>query len=332
MQPSPSSPSKASKTAKTVEAVRSPKGSKPTFPLPMRPSIYYLEQSAAWDWAGYPIFAKRIEQHPPNKPHQHTYYEIVLVEAGTAEHLTAQGSRHLLPGDVIIIQPRIWHQYREPKNFQIVNCLFDRGVLRTHGTFLALLDGAFEYFFKPPADRRNAAPIVLHASPALHTRLNQLLNAMIQERSEKAPDWQAAMIIHLLSLLLSISRLNRAPFQSPSKECSNHLRTMVNRIIEYLELHFRETFSLSELSKRFHLSPSYISRLFSQRMGIGLVNYLHHVRIEEACRLLVVTDWTVTRIATEVGYDEFTYFSRRFRKEVGETPKSYRLRQQAHSV
>jgi AraC-like DNA-binding protein len=106
---------------------------------------------------------------------------------------------------------------------------------------------------------------------------------------------------------------------------------MANRALEavveasdYIEKHFNETIMRNDLARKLHVSPAYLSRVFSKRMGVGIVQYQHHLRIEEACRLLRETDDPITRVAGLVGYDEIAYFSRRFRREVGQSPREYR--------
>ena len=66
-------------------------------------------------------------------PHDHVFHEIVYVESGTAEHVTADPSRKLRPGDVIVIQPRVWHEYRQPRDFLIINILFDNRLVQRYG-------------------------------------------------------------------------------------------------------------------------------------------------------------------------------------------------------
>jgi len=81
---------------------------------------------------------------------------------------------------------------------------------------------------------------------------------------------------------------------------------------------------LESLANRVHLSPSYLSRSFSKKMAMGIIQYVHHLRIEEACRLLRFTEKPVARIAGLVGYEEVAYFNRRFKEQLGQSPRDYR--------
>ena len=72
------------------------------------------------------------------------------------------------------------------------------------------------------------------------------------------------------------------------------------------------------------LSTCYFSRLFKQVKGWSFTEYLTHVRMEEARKLLVNTSYSVAEIAMRVGFRDARYFSQVFKKHVGKTPELYR--------
>jgi AraC family L-rhamnose operon transcriptional activator RhaR len=287
-------------------------------------SIFTLKQSAADDLEGYPIFVKRQTDQKDTFPHEHVYYEVAIIEAGTADHYSAEGTRRLQAGDLIVVKPGVWHQYRNTRTFHIVNCLFDRRILIHQKMFFSLVGGAFDLFGRPAGLSRKVAPIFLHAQPAQHERLRQIIKSMILERREKLIDWEGALLAQLQDLIVILSRIHHGAHPGAEEELTPGVRDLCNEIIVYLEDHFRERVSLADLSHHFHASPSYLSRIFKRRMGLGLIEYVNTLRIEEACRLLGTRDWSITQIAGEVGYDEIAYFSRCFRKKTGKSASAYR--------
>jgi len=291
---------------------------------PVTPRVFTLKHSAAFDGSGYPIFTRRWEAQGETPLHEHLFYEIVVVESGTVEHFSAEGVRKLHVGDLIVIKPHIWHQYKNPRNFGIVNCLFDRRILMNQKTFFSLVESAFELFVRPAGPSAMVPPVFLHASPAQRERINQIVNDLLRERREKLIDWEAALLVHLQDLIILISRLYHGIFPQEERSLSDETRDFCNEIVMYLESRFREKISLADLSKKFHVSASYLSRVFKRRMGMGLIDYVNRLRVEEACRLLSTSDWSIARIAGEVGYDEIAYFSRRFRHETGQSAREYR--------
>ena len=75
------------------------------------------------------------------------------------------------------------------------------------------------------------------------------------------------------------------------------------------------------------LSEDYVSKLFMKTTGMSLPNYIAERRIERAKEYLRTSSLPISKIAMEVGYGNFSYFSKTFRELVGCTPNEYRSRQ-----
>ena len=104
---------------------------------------------------------------------------------------------------------------------------------------------------------------------------------------------------------------------------------LVKQALAYIQQNYPRSFSLVELSETIGVSKSYLSRIFKMDMGISLWDYLNRFRIQKAKEILLLTDESISAIATEVGYEDISYFSRVFREIVGCSPRAYR--QQAHT-
>ncbi len=95
----------------------------------------------------------------------------------------------------------------------------------------------------------------------------------------------------------------------------------------YIQEHLDEDLSRKQLAQQVYLSEDYMSRLFMQDTGTTLVNYIACCRIEKACEYLKDTNLPVGRIALSVGFHNFSYFSKTFRDQTGQTPNEYREEQ-----
>lgn len=93
----------------------------------------------------------------------------------------------------------------------------------------------------------------------------------------------------------------------------------------YIDSHYGEDLSLSEMASKFYLSRYQISRLFKQVVGVNYQDYVLSVRMKEAARRLKYTDERLYEIARAVGFDEPSYFSNVFKKTYGLSPRAYRL-------
>ncbi len=98
----------------------------------------------------------------------------------------------------------------------------------------------------------------------------------------------------------------------------------VRSMKKYIEDHYMEEISLNQLAEELEMNASYLSSVFRKETGMTYSDYLIRYRIEHACKLLVETNWSVSEIATQSGYQDARYFSKQFLKQVGLKPSEYR--------
>lgn len=104
-----------------------------------------------------------------------------------------------------------------------------------------------------------------------------------------------------------------------------HLHVLAERLDRYLENHFQQdTLSLGHLSENFHISTSYITRLFREHVGMSFRRRLNTYRVEKAKFLLRNTNQTVDCIAREVGFKNHARLTEAFYRFEGMPPGRYR--------
>lgn len=93
---------------------------------------------------------------------------------------------------------------------------------------------------------------------------------------------------------------------------------------DYVDQHYSQDISRSSLTDVFYLDPDYASKLFKKETGISFKNYIINKRIEVAKNLLSTTDLPINTVADNVGYGNYSYFARLFKKVTDMTPNEYR--------
>lgn len=102
------------------------------------------------------------------------------------------------------------------------------------------------------------------------------------------------------------------------------------RAADYIHKHYSDAnFSVQGVADSLGVSSGHLSRYFKRTTGRTLIEYINHVRIEEAKRLLAQTEEPIHAIVRKVGYIDASSFNRKFKQAVGETPGSYRSRHSA---
>ncbi|WP_066174909.1 response regulator [Bacillus marinisedimentorum] len=97
---------------------------------------------------------------------------------------------------------------------------------------------------------------------------------------------------------------------------------------EYILEHFRQPVTLEEVADHIDMNPFYVSKTFKERFGLSFIDYVTDLRINEARKLMLDTRKSLKEICFEVGYKDPNYFSRVFKKKVGQSPREYRGQEQ----
>ncbi|MDR2646172.1 MAG: response regulator [Holosporaceae bacterium] len=114
---------------------------------------------------------------------------------------------------------------------------------------------------------------------------------------------------------------------SSVKKQSEGIRQTVMRVKEFIDQNYFDDLWLTGLSQKFNIESSYLSRTFKNVVGENLMLYISRKRVEKAKILLCGNELNITDIALMVGYDDYSYFSRVFRKITGLSPREYREKQ-----
>lgn len=107
-------------------------------------------------------------------------------------------------------------------------------------------------------------------------------------------------------------------------EATQNQEGVVGEVKKYINAHLGEDLSRNTLAELACLNPNYLARLFRNKTGTSLVDYITKKKIEKVQKLLLTTDLSVTEIALELGYTNMPYFSKVFKKEAGCSPVEYR--------
>ena len=93
---------------------------------------------------------------------------------------------------------------------------------------------------------------------------------------------------------------------------------------DYIQKHYKENINRDDVANIAYVTPNYLSKLFTQRIGMNMREYINLLRINEAKRVLLTTEENISDIASDLGYNNISYFSTVFRKICGMSPAEWR--------
>jgi AraC-like DNA-binding protein len=125
----------------------------------------------------------------------------------------------------------------------------------------------------------------------------------------------------LLSESVLLYTLSFLESDAEPPEIKQNGNTIFEMILEYVNNHYREhALTLSSVASIFFYTESYLSSMFKKQMRLGFNQYVNHLRISYALRLIENGCDSVRKIASESGFADPLYFSKVFKKNVGVTP------------
>ena len=98
------------------------------------------------------------------------------------------------------------------------------------------------------------------------------------------------------------------------------------RILKYINQNYKGDIYLDKVAQEFGFTSKNLSAYFKRHFNIGFNEYVTHLRIEEAKRLLAETDEGVLNIANSIGYVNNATFNLAFKKVTGMSPSAYRMK------
>lgn len=129
----------------------------------------------------------------------------------------------------------------------------------------------------------------------------------------------------------TLQELNNLIVELPKKYCllvknyslSNY-SYLIRKAINYINLNISTPLSLNIIAKSLSCNSSYLSAQFKKETKLTITDYIREQRIRITIRLLNSTDLSIQEIASHVGIDDLSYFSKLFKKQISMSPQQYR--------
>ncbi len=156
--------------------------------------------------------------------------------------------------------------------------------------------------------------------PAFPVRMALLVRRIVT--SLKSP----SQLEQLYSMALGVLALGCVGDRSRNAETTTGYTDYVEEAVAYIEAEYHVLGGAAAVARYIGLDRSYFSRLFQERTGVSVSQFITETRITHAQRLLADTNMRVSAIAASVGYRSYQSFERRFTAQVGMTPTKFRTR------
>ena len=252
--------------------------------------------------------------------HSHSYLEMMIVCLGTVTHFIEGRMVLLEEGEILLMNRHVKHAILASGERDVaVNLIISPDFL-SYAAARFRNDSSFRDFAEQdrlPDGKPRFLQFHIGEKPAIRNLIDNLLFGTLTDG-----DTPQTLMADTLALLFRY-------LESDPSLCVRNTGaeteegTMSRQIQEYLDTSYR-TASLAELSDKFGLSAPYVSRRIRELFGFSFSELLKEKRFSEAERLLLHSSLSVSEIAQAIGYENNSFFHRRFREQYGTSPAKWR--------
>ena len=264
------------------------------------------------------------------KYHTHEFIEIVYVCDGKGYHVYDGKTYTVTKGELYIINSGVPHCFyptdeRNSEHLVVYNLCFLPQFIDGINISLPILTELTDIMlYKSLYAEEIIYTPDLKLTGAMRPEIEQLYEKMYLEFTSGGINYREILRLLLCELLLKIHRFYQLEKELSENDGSTFRHQLIPDCIAYLKENYAQKITMEELSGTFFLSKSYLSGLFKKTTGYGVVEYLQHIRIEKACELLTTTDLPITGISQQVGFGDYRFFNKSFKKITGVTAHEYR--------
>jgi len=259
--------------------------------------------------------------------HYHDYYQVCYVVSGEILHRQGKDAVALQAGDAFIVPPGFVHSlhfnnaYSEMYSLSFSQSLFAPGFPQSNAyQFLAGLQTGTS------ATESEFVRLRVPLERASRQSMEELMKCLIRQQETDCPQGLSAApsLVASILYLLSQSYYQHAENVRGYDTLADYSGTLL-QCIRYVEQHYKEPLSPTELAKQFGLSRSVFFSAFPQFSGMPFRKYVAHKRIIEAQMLMRAhPKQTISQIAAAVGYEDDSTFYRNFLRITGVSPLQYK--------
>ncbi len=236
---------------------------------------------------------------------------LVLTAGGHGRYGHARGELVTQPGDMVLIRPGVRHDYGTARGQRHWELRWAHFIPRPN--------------WLPWLDWPEVAPGLLHLALRSHeaaARLGPRFRDLVRLNAGPSPQREALALNALEEILLWCDLAN------PRRQTAG-LDSRIRRSLDFICERFAEPLTVARVAAHCGLSPSRFAHLFRRQTGETPQRYLELQRLNRARQLLEFTQEPVAAIAHSVGFENPFYFTLRFKRHSGASPRAWRRQRQA---
>ncbi len=247
------------------------------------------------------------------KPHRHDFYLLVFFTHGSGVHEIDFNRFEIKAGSFFVLQPGQMHHWVLSEDIEGFIVFYTAEMYNLYFGKKKIDD--YPFYFSV----QNNPEIVLKERE-METVLSYFENLVVEMQSEQL--WKQDKIMNILdSIHIELARKYNEIYVHET----HSYNVKIKNLEQLLEKKYKQQKSAAFYASELNITLKHLNRICNEILKKTTTEVIVDRIILEAKRMLLDKNWTVNEIAFELGYEDYSYFSRLFKKNSGMSPSEFRL-------
>lgn len=254
--------------------------------------------------------------YPAVTTHWHDEAELTLITSGNCKYQIDLIDYDAKKGDILFIPPLLLHSISLGTSDEYFSetYVFHMNFLGGNAT-----DICSTQYLTPMMNQEITMPCLITPEHPAYSSLRKIFNQITSLYNEEVIGYELALkslFLQAIFLLLQFSKKNISP---DTRISSDKLKS----VLGYIELHYAEPISISELAELCFFSDYHFMRFFKKHVNMTCMEYINNLRLEKSVELFEQGNTSIMDVSLSVGFHNLSYFHRAFKKKYHMTPLSF---------
>lgn len=254
--------------------------------------------------------------YPVVTTHWHEEAEFTLITEGQALYHIDLAEYPVEAGDLLFIPPLVLHSIslQEYPKISSETYVFHMNFLGGNST-----DICSTRYLTPLMNQEFSMPYLIKPEHPVYASLRKIFNQINSLYGAAVPGYELALKSLFLQTIFLLLQYSKRNLSSDTGTSSDKLK----QVLDYIEVHYAENITISELAKLCYFSDYHFMRFFKKHMNMTCVEYINNLRLEKSVELFEHGNTSILDVSLSTGFHNLSYFHKVFKRKYHMTPKSF---------
>ena len=254
-----------------------------------------------------------------NPYHFHPELELTYISRGTGTRYIGDSIEPFTEGNMVLVGPNLPHLWKN-------DTIYYGGdpYLKARAIVIQFKDNFLGEQLLELPEMKMVKKMILKSRQGLKIQDEDKIASLIKGMADQSGAERIINLLYLLNIIAESKHTKVLSSKAFSVDSSQMGLKRINTVFAYIFENFSDEISLDKISGIANLTPTAFCRYFKVHTNKTFSTFLTETRINHSCKLILNENRSLSEIAFESGFNDFSYFSKMFKKITGMTASEYR--------